>query len=382
MKVYLDNAATSPICEEAIDAMSNLMRDYYGNPSSSHSHGRMVRGVIEMSRKSIAALLKCDPNEICFTSGGTEADNMTLRCSVKEGIKTIITSEVEHKAVLQTAKELYGSGKVNLLFVKLDEKGHIIKEDLERLLSENTDVLVSLMHANNEIGNLIDIQEIGALCKRYGALFHTDTVQTVGHYPIDLSTGNIDFISVSAHKFSGPKGIGLIYVNKKVKFCPMITGGGQERNLRGGTENVLGIVGMAKALEVNCAKMEANTKRITGLKNHLISRLSNEFTDIQFNGDSAGNSNYKVLNVSFPVTDAASMLIFNLDIRGISVTGGSACTSGAAAGSHVLDAIGSDQNRPAVRFSFGKQNTIEELDYVVEQLKELYPNYANATFVS
>lgn len=374
MKVYFDNAATTPLCAEAIDAMTELMHEHYGNPSSPHSHGRKVKGIVEMARKSIAKNLNCQPSEIYFTSGGTEADNMTLQCAVKEGIKHIITSETEHKAVLYTAKEIASQGKAQVHYVKHTPNGHIDLNDLASLLEKHDDVLVSLMHANNEIGNMIDLNEVGALCKKHKALFHSDTVQTVGQMPIDLEETQVDFIAASAHKFNGPKGVGFIYIRKGIEFCPMILGGGQERSIRGGTENILGIAGMAAALEYNQQKLTQKIKYIQDLKSYFINQLQENIEGIQINGDYNGRSNYKVISASFPKTKDGSMLLFNLDIRGISASGGSACSSGATSPSHVMVALKADVERPTVRFSLGSQNTKEEIDYTIEQLKILYPS--------
>lgn len=374
MRVYFDNAATTPLCQEAIDAMTDLMQEHYGNPSSPHSHGRQVKGVVEIARKSIAKNLNCSPSEIYFTSGGTEADNMTLQCAVKEGIKNIITSETEHKAVLNTAKDIASSGKANVHYLKHTANGHIDINHLEELLNEYDDVLVTLMHANNEIGNMIDLQEVGDLCKKHGALFHSDTVQTVGQYPIDLTDTPVDFISASAHKFNGPKGVGFIYIRKGIEFCPMILGGGQERSIRGGTENIMGIAGMAAALEYNQSKLEEKMAYIANLKSYFIEALKEKIDGIVINGDYIGRSNYKVISASFPKTKEGSMLLFNLDIRGISCSGGSACSSGATSPSHVMVALNADLEKPTVRFSLGSQNTKEEIDYTIEQLSILYPS--------
>ena len=373
MKVYFDHAATTPLCNEAIETMTGLMKEHYGNPSSTHSHGRMVKGVIEMARKSIAKNLNCTPNEIYFTSGGTEADNMTLNCAVKEGIKNIVTCKTEHKAVLYAAMELEKQGLAKVHYINMLDNGHVDLQHLDEILSKTPNALVSLMHANNEIGNMIELKEVGTICKKYKALFHSDTVQTVGQYNIDLSQGDVDFICASAHKFNGPKGVGFIYIKKGIPFCPMIIGGGQERSLRGGTENILGIAGMAVALEMNLKKQEAKYKHIKDLKDYFITQLENSLGDICFNGDYKGMSNYKVLSVSLPKSDSSSMLLFNLDIRGISCSGGSACSSGAAIASYVMEALNCDLEKPTIRFSLGASNTKEEIDYTIEQLKMLFP---------
>lgn len=372
-RVYLDNAATTPMLPEVVDAMLPLMRDEFGNPSSIHAHGRVVRTRIEEARRTVARLMGCTPGEIFFTSGGTEADNMAMRQSIQNlGVKHIITSAIEHHAVLHTAEELAKSGKVNLHLVKLLPNGHIDMADLEHLLQQHEHAFVSLMHANNEIGNMLDLEQTGELCKKYHALFHCDTVQTIGHYPFDLSKLNIDFLAAAAHKFNGPKGVGFIYVNAKNKLHPLITGGAQERNMRGGTENVIGIVGLAKALELSYAHLEEDKKYITELRNTFIQKLKESIPGIQFNGDIEGRSSYTVVNASFPPSPINEMLLFKLDIAGISASGGSACSSGSSVGSHVLAAIGASPDRGAVRFSFGKFNTKEEIDFVITELKKIY----------
>lgn len=378
-RIYFDNAATTPLDKEVADAMYQVMLNDFGNPSSTHSHGRSVRTIIEECRRSISKLINCSPGEIFFTSGGTEADNMALRKTVEDfNIKNIISSEIEHHAVSHTAEELAKDGKVKLHFVKLTENGHIDYEDLEQLLIKNTNALVSLMHANNEIGNLLDAEKVGELCEKYNAFFHSDTVQTVGHYPIDVKKMKVHFIACAAHKFHGPKGVGFIYVNGNTKIHPFITGGAQERNMRGGTENVYGIVGLTKALEIAYKNLDNEMAHIKMLKSYMLELLKNNIEGIQFNGDMEGNSLYTVLNASFPESSIGEMLLFKLDIAGISVSGGSACSSGSDVGSHVLKALNTDRNRAAVRFSFAKQNTKEEVDRVISALTEMFKaNSAN-----
>ncbi|MBU3662589.1 MAG: cysteine desulfurase [Bacteroidetes bacterium] len=372
MKVYLDNAATTPLDKEVADAMYKMMCEDFGNPSSTHSHGRIVRTHIEEARKKVASLLNCAPGEIFFTSGGTEADNMAIRKSVEDKeIKNIITSPIEHHAVLHTIEELDKQGKIKMHLVKLLPNGHIDLSNLEQLLQEQPNALVSLMHANNEIGNLLDLDKVGALCQQYNALFHCDTVQTIGHYPFDLQKTHVDFLACAAHKFNGPKGIGFIYINHKNKIHPFITGGAQERNMRGGTENVYGIIGLTKALSIATENLEAEKQHILGLKNYMIEKLKAAIPGIKFNGDAEGDSLYTVLNVNFPPTPIAEMILFKLDISGISASGGSACSSGSNVGSHVLAAIGVEPNRPSVRFSFAKHNTREEIDYVISELLKM-----------
>ncbi|MBP9186438.1 MAG: cysteine desulfurase [Bacteroidia bacterium] len=372
MKVYFDNAATTPINHEVVKIITDMMMNNYGNPSSIHALGRESKTMVEDARRTVAKLLGCTPGEIFFTSGGTEADNMAIRNAVANlGVKNIITSPIEHHAVLHTAEELHQQGKAQMHLVKLTTNGHIDVADLEKLLQENPNALVSLMHSNNELGNMIDLEEIGNLCKKHNALFHCDTVQTVGHQPIDLSKLNVHFIAGAAHKFHGPKGVGFIYINHTVKLHPFITGGSQERNMRGGTENLYGIVGMAKALEISLSNLAEDAANIQALKTYFINELTKHIPDIKFNGDALGNSAYTVLNVSFPPSPIGEMLLFKLDIDGICASGGSACSSGSDVGSHVLKAIGASRDRAAVRFSFCAKNTKAEVDYVIERLKTM-----------
>lgn len=375
MRVYLDNAATTPLDKEVLKEMYQVMDQQFGNPSSIHAHGREVRSVVEKARKTVAGLLKTSPAEIFFTSGGTEADNTAIRCGIIDhGITHAITSHIEHHAVLHTLEVLAAQGTIKLSFVNLDDKGNVDLTHLEELLKNNERSFVSLMHANNEIGTLTDIQTVGELCEQYGALFHCDTVQTMGHYPHDLSKLKVHFMVCAAHKLHGPKGAGFLYINHQVKIRPFIYGGAQERNMRGGTENVYGIVGLAKAMEIAYAEMDEHQAHIQGLKDYMIQGLREEVPGIAFNGEiAADKSLYTVLNVSFPEMEMAEMLLFNLDIAGISASGGSACSSGTNIGSHVLRGIGADPQRPAVRFSFSKYNTKAEIDYVLQKIKELFP---------
>jgi cysteine desulfurase len=372
--IYLDNAATTPIDKAVIEAMIPMMEMNFGNPSSIHSHGRTVRSAIEKSRKTIAELLSTSPAEIFFTSGGTEADNTAIYGAIDTYKLThAITSQVEHHAVLHTLEHLSKLGKIQLSFVNLDEKGNVDLSHLEELLQNNPRTLVSLMHGNNEIGNLLNLEKTGEICRKYNAIFHSDTVQTMGHFRHDLKIIPIDFIVGAGHKFHGPKGVGFLYINADSKISPFIHGGAQERNMRGGTENIYGIVGIAKALEIAYAEMDEHRKYIENIKTHMITRLSTEFSGIDFNGNSAdlSSSLYTVLSVNFPESKEADMFLFNLDINKISASGGSACASGSNIGSHVLTAIGGNPNRPSVRFSFSKYNTIAEIDYVIEKLKKI-----------
>ena len=375
--VYLDNAATTRLDPDVLDAMLPLLTEQFGNPSSIHSHGRAVRTAIEKARKTVATLLNTSPAEIFFTSGGTEADNTAIRSSIETyGLVHAITSPLEHHAVLHTLEHLAKHGTVRLSMVNVDEQGHVDFAHLEKLLRSFPRSFVSLMHGNNEIGNLLDMNRVGELCRQYGAIFHSDTVQTMGHFRHDLQSLSVDFIVGAAHKFHGPKGVGFLYVNAEHSgIHPFIYGGSQERNRRGGTENVSGIVGLAKALEIAYRDMDAHRQHITGLKRRMIDQLREKMPDVQFNGDSADvdNSLYTVLNVSLPASDLSDMLLFSLDIARISASGGSACSSGSNVGSHVLSALpGLDQDRGYVRFSFGKYNTTEEIDYAVDTLVGLY----------
>lgn len=375
MKVYLDNAATTPLDPEVFEAMKPFMLEHFGNPSSTHGHGREVRAAVESARKTVASLLNVTPGEIFFTSGGTEADNTLIFGSIEtHELKHAITSKIEHHAVLHTLEALERAGKIKLSYVNLDEKGHIDTNHLIELLGGNSRSLVSLMHANNEIGNLIDLNQIGSICKSHNAIFQSDTVQTVGHYPIDFSALPVDCATAAAHKFHGPKGVGFMYIDKQNKIHPYIHGGSQERNMRGGTENVYGIIGIAKALEIAHRDMEDHQKHIKVIKNRMIEKLRAGIPNVQFNGDSsnAERSLYTVLNACLPESDQNDMLLFTLDLAGISASGGSACSSGAAKGSHVLAEVNPNPNRGAVRFSFSKYNTIEEIDFVVEKIVEFY----------
>lgn len=374
MKVYFDNAATTPIDKEVFEAMTPYMLEHFGNPSSIHSHGRQVRTAIERSRKKVAELLNASPAEIFFTSGGTEADNTAIRCTVSEkNITHIITSKIEHHAVLHTVQALEKRG-VKVTYLHLDGDGVIDYDHLEESLKNNPHTLVSLMQANNEIGNLLDLERVGKLCHEHASVFHSDTVQSMAHYVHDMEKLNLDFAVGSAHKFHGPKGVGFLYINHKNKIHPFIHGGAQERNMRGGTENVYGIVGLAKAMEIAYEGMAEHRKHVESLKAHMIEKLRHTIEGVAFNGvsDQMDSSLYTVLNVCLPASDDNDMLLFNLDIGGVSVSGGSACSSGSNIGSHVLAELNRDQNRGAIRFSFSKYNTLEEVDYAVEKLADLY----------
>ncbi|MCO6495103.1 MAG: cysteine desulfurase [Bacteroidetes bacterium] len=371
-RVYLDNAATTPMDERVFEAMKPLLITHFGNPSSIHAEGRKAKSILEQSRKTIASLLKVSASEIIFTSGGTEADNTAIRMSVKSlGVKNIITSPIEHHAVLHTIEELEQEGVIKMHLLNVDSKGKINAAELEEKVSVLPHCLVSLMHGNNEIGTINDIAAIGNICKQYNALFHTDTVQTMGHFPMDFNTLNIDFAAGSAHKFNGPKGVGFLYVAKKNKIAPMLTGGGQERGHRAGTENIAGIAGMAKALDLSIAELEKDKVKIENLKAQLKQELINHFEGIEFMGDTE-NALYTVLNVSFPPILPSDLFLFQLDLHGISVSAGSACASGANQGSHVLQAIGAKHDRNYIRFSFGKFNEAEELKIVIDRIYKIF----------
>jgi cysteine desulfurase len=380
MNVYFDNAATTAIDPEVLKEMVSVLGSKFGNPSSIHSYGREAKALIEKARKAVATHLNASPSEIFFTSGGTEADNMAIRSTIDAyNIKHIISSPLEHHAVLHSIEEMVKAGKVKASFVKIKKDGHIDLQDLERLLKENSRSLVSLMHANNEIGNLLPLEEVSVLCAKYDAIFHCDTVQSVCHYPIDLQKVKVHFIAGAAHKFHGPKGVGFIYVNGDLKVHPLIYGGGQERNMRGGTENVAGIVALSKAMELAHKEMKEHAEHIQGIKSYMIEKLESTIPGIEFNGDTKGRSLYTVLNVMFPPTEDAEMLLMKLDISGIACSAGSACTSGSMQGSHVIEALGKNiESRPVIRFSFSKYNTKEEVDFCMEKLKSFFKQPVSA----
>lgn len=372
-RIYLDNAATTSLDPAVLEAMMPYLTKHFGNPSSIYSYGRESRMAIENSRKSVAKILNAHPAEIFFTSGGTESSNMAITASVRDlGCKHIISSPIEHHATSHTVEYLYQNGEAALSYVKLLPNGHIDLADLESLLADSEEkCLVTLMHANNEIGNMLDIHAVGDLCKKYNAIFHSDTVQTVGHFPFNLRNTPVHFITGAGHKFHGPKGVGMLYINENVKIKPFVHGGSQERNMRAGTENLYGIVGFAKALELAINNYENDSNYITELKHYMMDQLNKNIKGITFNGDPTGKSLYAVLSVSFPKTEKSEMILFNLDINNICASGGSACTSGADQGSHVIRAINNNPNQVTVRFSFSKHNTKSEIDAVVEKLKEL-----------
>lgn len=375
MRVYFDNAATTPIASEVIDLMTEIMKSDYANPSSVHHDGRKSKIIIEKARKTVANFLNTSPGNIFFTSGGTEADNMAIRCGIIDNnITHAVTSSISHHAVLYPLEKLKKDGVIDLSYIKIDSNGVIDLVNLEEILKNKSRTFVSIMHANNEIGTMQPIKEIGDLCKKYNAIFHSDTVQTIAHYPLDMQTLNVDFITASAHKFHGPKGVGFIYISENIKIKPLLLGGSQERNMRAGTENIYAIAGLEKAMQLSYASMQQDMIYVKGLKKYMISQLTKNIAGISFYGNSndLDNSLFKVLSVAFPVTPNSEMLLFNLDIMGVSCSGGSACSSGSVGGSHVLNAISVDTNKPGVRFSFSKYNTIEEIDYTITKLNEIF----------
>jgi cysteine desulfurase len=377
MKVYFDNAATTPMAKEVIEEIKPYLHTYFGNPSSTHSFGRKTRNAIEISRKKIANFIGAENNEIIFTSGGTEADNMALRCAVTDlKVQRIITSKIEHHAVGHTAECLKESHNIELVYLDTDEFGNPSINQLKELLHNNTKTLVSLMHANNEIGTLLPIEEVAWLCSQYDhVFFHSDTVQTMGHYYFDVKKLKIDFLVCSAHKFHGPKGIGFLYVNKNLNLNPIITGGSQERSHRGGTENLYGIIGLGKAMELAFTEIEDHQKQVSELKKYLKDELIKIDSRIKFNGEvQKEKSLYTVLSVRFPKDICNSMLLFSLDIHGIASSGGSACSSGSNKGSHVLAELPDQENYQSVRFSFSRYNSKEEVDYTLGKIRSIISN--------
>lgn len=373
MNIYFDNAATTVLDKEALAEMLPYLTENYGNPSSIHAFGRKAKAAIERGRKIVANYLHASTAEIFFTSGGTESNNMVIKQAVLSlGVQRIIISPIEHHGVLHAAESESQQG-IQVDFVRVNSLGEVDLAHLEELLSVQKDkkTLVSIMHANNEIGTIQDIQKIGELCQKYHAFFHSDSVQTVGHYAIDVTKIPVHFLSGSAHKLHGPKGIGFVYINSNVQLKPLIDGGAQERNMRAGTENVAGIVGFGKALELWVQHREKLQAYIDDLRQYMKLQLEEKLSDIQFNGFTDERSLYHVLSVSLPANAKTDLLLFNLDIDGICASGGSACASGSMQASHVLEAIKADENRRSVRFSFSKYNTKEEVDYAVEKLNVL-----------
>ncbi len=370
-KVYLDNASTTAIRAEVIQEMTKVMAEDFGNPSSTHSFGRNGKTILELSRKSIAKHLNCSAQEIIFTSGGTEADNWILRSAVEDlKVERIITSKIEHHAVLYTVLALQSDYNIQVDYVNINSDGSIDLTHLSNLLSEEKKTIVSLMHVNNETGTILDLDRVGVICKQYGTLFHSDTVQSVGKTEIDLQKTSVDFIVASAHKFHGPKGIGFAFVRRNSGLQPLLFGGEQEKGLRAGTEAVHQIAGMAKALSLSYENLEEERKYISDLKAYLINQLEIHFPDFRINGTK--EDFYNIINIILPFSqDKTSMLLFSLDMKGIAVSRGSACQSGSIKPSHVLKEMLSetDLKLPNLRISFSHYNTKEDIDWLIESLK-------------
>jgi cysteine desulfurase len=381
-KIYLDNAATTPLDPAVLDAMMPYLQGFFGNPSSIHVFGREARAALERARKTIADALNASMGEIFFTSGGTESNNMAIKCAIRDlGVTHAVSSRIEHHCVENALASEVAAGHLSLDFVRLRPDGHFDLENLDQLLKEASGqagtgkVLVSLMHANNELGNLLDLEKVVALAREHGALVHSDTVQTVAHHAFDLQALRLDFMSGAAHKFHGPKGVGFLYIRSDHHMGPLIHGGGQERNMRAGTENVAGIIGMAKAMAIACGELDAHREHIAGLKRYFAEQLQQVCPDIAFNGDWE-NGLFTVLNVHFPANGREDMLLFNLDISGIAASGGSACSSGSDIGSHVirsmLEAAGVERAGTDIRFSFSKYSTREEIDQAIAVIRQAY----------
>ena len=374
--IYLDNAATTQITDEVTSVISDVMKNNYGNPSSTHSFGRSSKSILELSRKYISEKLNVTPSEIIFTSGGTESNNMIIKSAVESlGVQRIISTKIEHKAVLNSIETITKNKNISVVYLDLDKYGNPNKNHLEKLLqNSNKKTLVSLMHINNEIGTMINLNDYGEICKSNNALFHSDTVQTIGHYDLDLSNTKIDFITCSAHKFHGPKGVGFIYVKNGKNLVPLIEGGSQERGLRGGTESVHNIAGLKKAFELSYNSLKKDSNDVLNIKEHFINSIKKSIPNIKINGNSSkDNSSYTILNLCLPISvEKKTLLNFKLDLAGIACSGGSACQSGSAKPSHVLSEILSDSEmeKISLRFSFSKFNTINEVEYVVNFLKK------------
>ncbi len=375
MKVYFDNAASTPIDKRVVDLMHETSIKYYANPSSVHENGRISRSLIETSRKNIANILNTRPGNIFFTSGGTEADNMAINCTIeKYGLRHAITTRIAHHAVLYPLEFLAKQNKIKLSYVKINDKGQVNLDDLNNLLKKNDRTFVSIMHANNEIGTIQPINEISKICNNYSAIFHSDTVQTIGHYPFDMQKLDVDFMAASAHKFYGPKGIGFIYISENIDINPLLRGGGQERNMRPGTENICSILGMDEAMTIAYSNIIDDTHYIKNIKGYMINELRKHIKGVDFYGTSESLQNdslYTVLTVSIPENKASEMLLFNLDILGVACSGGSACASGALKGSHVFSCIDPNSKKTGIRFSFSKFNTKKEVDHTIKCLKKI-----------
>lgn len=369
-KVYLDNASTTALHPEVILEMTKILTEDYGNPSSTHSLGRNAKSILELSRKSIAKHINASASEIIFTSCGTEANNWIMRSAVKDlKIERIITSKIEHHAVLHTAMALQNEYKIQVDYVKVKPNGELDLTYLVELLSEEKKTLVSLMHINNETGTILDLDRVSLICKEHHALFHSDTVQSIGKIKIDLQHTTVDFITASAHKFHGPKGSGFAFVRKNAGLQPLFFGGEQEKGLRPGTEAIHQIAGMAKALEISYQNLEAESQYIASLKEYTIEKLKESFPDFKINGE---NTFYNLLNVTLPLDESkTAMILFHLDMKGIAVSRGSACQSGSIRPSHVLaEMLSSDDlKKPNIRISFSHFNTTEDVDLLIEGLK-------------
>jgi cysteine desulfurase len=377
-KVYFDSAATTCVSETVVKAMTACLTNDFGNASSTHSFGRSAKSLIEKARKNIAKQLKVSASEIIFTSGGTEADNFVLNSAVRDlGVTRIITSKIEHHAIGHSAEALKACFNISLDYVKTDENGSVVLDDLEILLQQDKGkTLVSLMHINNEIGNILDVKRVSEICKKYNALFHSDTVQSIGHYDVDLSEIKVDFCAVSAHKFHGPKGVGFVFMRKDTGLNSLIFGGGQERGFRAGTESVHNIVGLDVAFNDVYTHLEKDSAYIKSLKSYFIEEIKKAVPAVKFNGLSGdlNKSTFTLVNLLLPVTaQKALIVLFQLDLKGIACSKGSACQSGSSKGSHVLSEILSDEDmlKPSLRFSFSKYNTKEEIDYVINVLKDV-----------
>lgn len=383
-RIYFDNAATTPVSHEVVEVMAKILRENYGNPSSIHSDGRQSRSIIEQARKTVAKTISSSIGEVFFTSGGTESNNMALTCSVRDlGVKRIITTPIEHHCNLHTIENLEKCYPgTQIVYLSVDDRGRVNLDEIANLLKEDIPTMVSVMHANNEIGTLNDIKSIGEICKEHHAYFHSDTVQTIGHFKVDVSDLHIHFLSGAAHKFHGPKGVGFIYINNDILIHPLILGGSQERNMRAGTENLYGIAGLAKALELATDNLEERAEHIEKIRATFLEALTKNFSNILINGDYDGNYLFTVLSVCFPPSPKAELAIFNLDIAGISASGGSACSSGAEKGSHVLEAIKSRPGTKTIRFSFSHYNNLEEVDRTIEVLKTMFPELVNGNLAS
>lgn len=372
-KVYLDNASTTAMRPEVVQEMVKIMSEDFGNPSSTHSFGRNSKTILELSRKSIAKHLNCSAQEIVFISGGTEGDNWILRSAVEDlKVERIITSKIEHHAVLYTVLALQSDYSIQVDYVDVNPDGSIDLTHLSNLLSDEKKTIVSLMHVNNETGTISDIERIGLICKQYNALFHSDTVQSVGKTEIDLQKIAVDFILASAHKFHGPKGIGFAFIRKNSGLQPLIFGGEQEKGLRAGTEAVHQIAGMTKALSLSYENLDQERKYISDLKKYLIEQLEIHFPGFRINGTK--EDFYNIINIILPFSsDKTSMLLFSLDMKGIAVSRGSACQSGSIKPSHVLKEMLSeaDLKLPNLRISFSHYNTKEDIDWLIESLKEI-----------